>query len=129
MDWLLGYFDLSGVAVGSNAQAIRFLPEGAVGYGLTPEWQLYIYLALVVGIIANNYLRSLQRGGCFFSPRSLIISAISGAVLLPVVYRQVQLNHAEPTIVQLAMIFTTGLGYESLLGSAVDFRFTGQKRR
>jgi hypothetical protein len=128
MDWLLSYFDLSGVAVGPEARVLSAVPEGAVGYGLTLDWQLYIYLALVVGIIANNYLRSLQRGGCFFSPRSLIISAISGVVLLPVVYRQVQLNHAEPTIVQLAMIFTTGLGYESLLGSVVDFRFTGQRQ-
>ncbi len=122
MDWLLNYFDLSGAAAGPGTEA------ATAAHALTTDWQLYIYLALVVGIIANNYLRSLQRGGCFFSPRSLIVSAISGIVLLPVVYRQVQLNHAEPTIVQLAMIFTTGLGYESLLGSVVDFRLPEQRQ-
>ena len=123
MEFIINYFNLNPTPpappeVGAETLAAA-LPT------LSVEWQVYIYLALLAGILANNFLRLTREGdGCFTSIRMFIISAIIGVVLLPTAYKQAQLNQAQPTVVQLAIIFATGMGYENLLASVTGIGFT-----
>jgi len=100
--WIGDYFNLSREGLGIH---------NAISWG----WQLALYGALVLGIVANGFLAALRSGKRYrFRPVKLLVSAVIGLVLFPAVYDGAQANLGQPTLVQLAAIFAAGLGYESL---------------
>jgi hypothetical protein len=109
MGSILDYFNLSPRA------GINILPAE-----IPWAWQLALYGALVLGILANGILAAARsRRKYRFDGRKFIISAIVGLVIFPGVYEGSQANLGQPTLVQLALVFASGLGYESLFSGVV----------
>lgn len=107
LNWIGSYFNLSREGIGIH---------NAISW----EWQLALYGALVLGIVANGFLAALRSGKRYrFRPAKLLIGAVIGLVLFPGVYEGAQANLGQPTLVQLAAVFASGLGYESLFSGVV----------
>lgn len=110
MGSLFDYFDLS-----INGGAIQVAPEP-----IPLEWQLALYGALLLGILANSYLVAARsRRRYRFNWRRFLVGAIIALVIFPAVYDGAEANLGRPTLVQLALIFAAGLGYESLFSGVV----------
>jgi hypothetical protein len=117
MGWLLDYFDLSsGVGVSATPQPI---PLG---------WQLGFYAAVLLGILASSYLAAARtRRRYRFRWQRILISAIIGLAIFPAVYQGAQANLGQPGLVQLALVFSSGLGYESLFSGVVGLAGAPEK--
>lgn len=120
MDWLLNYFNLS-PQIGINA----VFPQ-PISFG----WQMALYGALVVGILANGVLAAVRAGRRYrFQWPRFLVSAIIGLVVFPAVFDGAQSNLSQPTLVQLAAVFASGLGYESLFSGIVGIAGITDKKR
>jgi len=105
MDGLFGYFNLSAQA---GIQAVYPQP-------ISLTWQLALYGALVVGILANGVFAAARSSRRYrFQWSRFVVCAIIGLVIFPAVYEGAQSNLGQPTLIQLAAVFASGLGYESL---------------
>lgn len=96
-------------------------------------WQLALYLALLAGIIAQSYLDSLRLGEKWqLSRQTVIVGSILALLAFPVVYQSAGLDASQPTLVQIALVFAAGLGYQSafmaLLAPASTQRRTSTRR-
>lgn len=110
MGWLVDYFNLSPRA-GINAV---FPKEISLG------WQLALYGAVVLGILASGVLAAARSGKRYrFKWSSFLVSAIIGLVIFPAVYDGAKSNLDQPTLVQLALIFASGMGYETMFSGIV----------
>ena len=68
-----------------------------------------------MGILANGVLVAARSGKRYrFQWSRFLVSAIIGLVIFPAVYDGAQSNLGKPTLVQLALIFASGMGYESI---------------
>jgi len=120
MDWLFNYFNLSPQ---SGIQAV--FPEP-----ISLGWQLALYGALVIGILVNGMLAALRAGRRYrFQWPRFLVSAAIGLVVFPAVFEGAQANLGEPTLVQLAGVFASGLGYESLFSGVVGIAGIQDKKR
>ena len=109
MEAILRYFDLSAKAgVTANPGPIPL------------SWQLALYGVLVLGVLANGALVAFRtRRRYRFQWRKFIVSAIIALAIFPAVYEGAKANLDKPTLVQLALVFSSGLGYESLFSGVV----------
>ena len=82
--------------------------------------QLALYATLVFGNIASNFLDA-YRSGQPWHPNllTLAFALVVGVVLLPGAIDANKLNGQKEELVQFAMVFTYGMGWQSLLGAAI----------
>ncbi|MBC7260877.1 MAG: hypothetical protein H5T63_02590 [Chloroflexi bacterium] len=88
---------------------------------LTLGRQLALYVTLMLGNIASSFLES-YRAGQVWRPNmlSILFAAIVGIVLLPGAIDANKLNGQKEELVQFAMVFTYGMGWQTLLGAAIS---------
>jgi len=82
-------------------------------------WQVALYGTLFVAIVASRYLQFANAGvtAGFFTTKFLLGDAVAALAALPVVYTKIQLKTDQPLLVQLALIFTPGMGLQHLIFS------------
>jgi len=82
--------------------------------------QLSLYGTLVFGSVASSFLDA-YRSGLPWRPQvfSLLFAFIVGIVLLPGAIDGNKLNGEKEELVQFAMVFTYGMGWQTLLGAAI----------
>lgn len=124
---LAKYFDLSKPVFGRAAEH----PEPAPAPGQPPPaagsmgvgWQLVVYVTLLVSVVASRYL-DLYRAGtasAFALDWPYLLSvAIVSLLAFPVVYDKAQLSRDRPMFLQLALIFTAGMGWEKIVATATQ---------
>jgi hypothetical protein len=112
---VIRYFDLQ-----SNSRATK--PKGFAGgdstFPVIPQ-----YGALVLGIAVQPFLTQFQNAKDWGYPSDwlqwLPFALIAGLVVFPGVYKNA-LDPAKPLFVQLCTIFAAGMGWQSLLRTAVE---------
>jgi len=95
-----------------DAEEATILPMGR---------QVALYGTLVFGNIASNFLDA-YRSGLPWRPNilSLVFAFIVGIVLLPGAVDTNKLNGQKEELVQFGMVFTYGMGWQTLLGAAIQ---------
>lgn len=91
------------------------------GMGKTLHW-LPQYLALILGILIQPFFASFQDTGTWSFEgitARVLFSLIVGLVIFPGVYRS-SIDPEKPILVQFGVIFTAGLGWETLLAAATQ---------
>ena len=83
--------------------------------------QLALYGTLVFGNVASNFLDA-YRSGLTWHPNflALVFAFIVGIVLLPGAIDTNKLNGQREELVQFATVFTYGMGWQTLLGAAIQ---------
>ena len=83
--------------------------------------QLALYGTLVFGNVASNFLDA-YRSGLAWRPHllSMVFAFIVGIVLLPGAIDTNKLNGEKEELVQFATVFTYGMGWQTLLGAAIQ---------
>ncbi len=110
---LVRYFDL-------QAASRLTMPKGqaAVRGKLLPV--LPQYAALILGIAVQPYLTMFQLSGHWQLtgwPQWLAFAAIVGIIVFPGVYKR-SIDPGKPLFVQLCVIFSAGIGWQSLFTTA-----------
>jgi hypothetical protein len=82
--------------------------------------QLALYGTLVFGNVGSNFLDA-YRSGLAWHPNflTLVFALIVAIVLLPGAIDANKLNGQKEELVQFAMVFTYGMGWQTLLGAAI----------
>jgi hypothetical protein len=109
MNRLIGYFDLY------RDRRPKVTP-GLAGAGNTIPWQ-FQYVALVLGILIEPGLTTYRQTQTWTFPDhwgAVAFAIVVGLIGLPFVYRKA-FDEAKPMVVQLAPIFTSGIGWQSLV--------------
>jgi hypothetical protein len=83
--------------------------------------QLALYGTLVFGNVASNFLDA-YRSGLPWHPNllTLAFAFVVAVVLLPGAIDANKLNGEREELVQFAMVFTYGMGWQTLLGAAIQ---------
>lgn len=115
MDGIKRYFDLMSDVREGNARGLGAASDQA----LPAVWPQYV--ALVLGIVLEPYFSAYQVSGTWdlggIAGR-VLFAVVAGVVALPAVYRNA-FDPQKPMVVQLSAIFTAGMGWQSLLGTAL----------
>jgi hypothetical protein len=107
---LIGYFDLYSRYRNEAARAF----EGTGSRFGSPVWIALQFLALVLGIIAKLFIDTVNKDSTpSVSWIRFIVTGIIALSIFPAVYKKT-LDASEPGFVHLCVIFTSGLGYETL---------------
>ncbi len=89
------------------------------------SWQFLIYGIFLAAVIASRFIdfyTSAIPGNVFVIDRQyLIFAAIVSLAAFPVVYDKAIGCRSSPYMVQVALVFTTGLGWEKLLSTLAYF--------
>jgi hypothetical protein len=87
---------------------------------LTVGRQLVFYLTVVFGNIASSFLEAYKVGQIWHPNITAILFAfVVGFVLLPGAVDQNKLNGQKEELVQYAMVFTYGMGGQTLVSAAI----------
>lgn len=110
---IISYFDLQ--------STIRDHPAGQAGEGSKIP-VIAQYGATALGVVADPYLHNYMSTGSFAVTwhalwLRVIFGLLIGIALLPAIYRAS--FDDRPTLVQLAALFVSGLGWQSLFSAAV----------
>jgi hypothetical protein len=111
-----------------SATELKAEDAGAeVSYTLPMGRQLALYGTLVFGNVASNFLDA-YRSGMPWRPNilALVFAFIVGIVLLPGAIDTNKLNGQREELVQFATVFTYGMGWQTLLGAAIQAAATGR---
>jgi hypothetical protein len=111
MNTLVRYFDISRRPTPNRA----FIEQGG-----TFPWFLQ-YLALVLGITVQPFLAAYQQSGAWHVnglAGRIVFAVITSLIVFPAVYRKA-FDPEKPLFVQFCAVFAAGMGWESLLKSAV----------
>jgi hypothetical protein len=83
--------------------------------------QLAVYGTLILGNFASSFLEA-YRASQVWRPSllALFFGLIVGLVLLPGATDANKMNGEREELVQFAMVFTYGMGWQSLLGAAIQ---------
>jgi hypothetical protein len=111
---IIRYFDLY-----SNVRPELPRERGA---GASEPSALLQWIALVLGVIIQPYLTQYRTNGAWnFNTGNfwswLLFSVITAIIVFPAVYKNA-FDPKKPILLQLIPIFTSGLGWEALLGAA-----------
>lgn len=109
LDEIVKYFDL--------VSHLRGKIESA---NLPPAWPQY--LALVLGIIIQPYFAHYQQTQVWMVQGifgRIIFALIVALAIFPAVYKNT-FDPTKPMFVQFCTIFVSGLGWESLLATAIE---------
>jgi hypothetical protein len=79
-------------------------------------------LAVLASHFLDSYMAGAYQGSVFsdWSWRYMLFAAIVTFTAFPIAYQKARENRDSPTLVQIGMIFLTGMGWDKLL-SAVHF--------
>jgi len=108
---LLAYFDLQskrrGVAIGYGGESLSVFPQ---------------YVAFVLGVIVQPFMTKFRVSGIWDVTFQALIgwtvfAVLVGLAVFPAVYRR-SFDAEHPAFVQFCSLFSTGLGWESLLSAA-----------
>jgi magnesium-transporting ATPase (P-type) len=114
----------------SEAKSLSMTPKqtklelnGKSAPRISTATQLEMFFTLILSVIASRFL-DYYRGAVSWNPlrdwQYLFFAVIVSLVAFLVVYRKAQRNRSEPTLVQLAFVFTAGIGWEKMLSTATD---------
>ena len=82
--------------------------------------QIALYITVVLGIFASGFLDSYRAGRVWHLDwPALVFALIVGIVLLPGAVDTNKLNGQKEELVQFAVVFTYGVGWQTLLGAAI----------
>ena len=82
--------------------------------------QIALYLTVILGIFASNFLESYQTGKPLSMDwLSLLFTLVAGLVLLPGAVDRQKLNGQKEELVQFAVVFTYGMGWQTLVGATI----------
>ncbi len=88
-------------------------------------WQLLVYGIFLIAVVASRYLdfyTSASPGNVFaLDWKYLLFAAIVSLAAFPVVYDKAIGCRNSPYMVQVALVFTTGLGWEKVLSTLAFF--------
>ena len=106
--------------LGTAAEVTAEDAGAEVSYKLPMGRQLSLYGTLVFGNVASNFLDA-YRSGLPWRPNflALVFAFIVGIALLPGAIDTNKLNGQKEELVQFAMVFTYGMGWQTLLGAAI----------
>jgi hypothetical protein len=110
---LLRYFDLQS---GRRPEGAQMQAGDSQHFPVFPQ-----YCALVLGIFVQPFLAEFQKAHAWNLAgwqSWIIFSALVGIVILPSVYKQ-SFDRSSNLFVQLCTIFVSGLGWQSLMQTAV----------
>ena len=114
MNAILKYFDLM-----SNVRDSVDRGTAAARKKLPAVWPQYVALAL--GILIQPFFMAYQQTGNWnfdgFLGR-ILFALICGIVILPAVYKNA-FDVSKPVLLQLATLFVSGMGWQSLLGTVL----------
>jgi hypothetical protein len=113
----LRYFDLNREASAKRSSAVG---AAAIHGGSNGSAWLQ-YLALIAGIIIQPSFAVYQQSHTWMwpdGPGYLLFSAIVGVIIFPAVYRKT-FDDKNPQLLSIAPIFTAGLGWQTLLATAL----------
>ncbi len=114
MNKLIRYFDLvseyrpkgpQARTAGPGTQELHWLPQ---------------YIALLIGIFAQRYLQQYLSTGSYNLTGALgwlVASVLLAGMVFPAVYKNA-FDATKPLFFQLCVIFSAGLGWESVVGTA-----------
>ena len=102
--------------------------EQSVSKDMPLQWQLVVMIMFMVGVLASHYLEFYMAGSpgrlVDWSWRYLLFAGIVTLAAFPAAYQGARENRASPTLVQIGMVFLTGMGWDKLL-SAVHYASRG----
>jgi hypothetical protein len=108
-----------GIAPSPAAAAPTLAPQPA---RMTVAWQILVYGVLVASIMSSRYL-DLYRAGLadqfVLDWRYLLFMSIVSLLAFPVVYDRAMMSTDRPVLVQIGLIFTTGMGWEKIVATAI----------
>lgn len=98
-------------------------PRGAVGTSRGKKLPPVLpqYIAVVLGILIQPFFSSYQESGDWGFEgilARLLFALIAGIVILPGVYKN-SFDPEKPIFIQLCLLFVAGMGWESLLSTAI----------
>lgn len=106
-----------------TAKPTKLELDGKSAPKISTATQLEMFFTLVLSVIASRFL-DYYRGAVSWNPLRdwpyLFFAVIVSLMAFPVVYQKAQRNRSEPTLVQLGLIFTAGIGWEKMLSTATD---------
>ena len=114
MNSIIRYFDLVSNLRPTAATAT------ARGKKLPPIWPQYV--VLVLGVLIQPFLAAYQQTRAWnFTGLAgrLLFAVIVGIVILPGVYKN-SFDPEKPLFIQLCLLFVAGMGWESLLRTAMS---------
>jgi len=115
--WLFDPLKLGGKPVEEEAYAAK---AAEVQPRLTLGRQIIFYLTVVFGNLASSFLEAYKVGQLWRpNPAAIIFALIVGFVLLPGAVDQNKLNGQKEELVQYAMVFTYGMGGQTLVSAAI----------
>ncbi len=97
------------------------VPEGRQ---MPLKWQLVVLITFLAGVLASHFLAAYQAAvspaAVFadWSWRYWLFAAIVTLAAFPVAYERARENTTSPTLVQIGMIFLTGMGWNTILNAA-----------
>ena len=101
--------------------------QGGVDHQDMPiKWQIVVLMTFMAAVLASHFLDSYMagayQGGVFvdWSWRYMLFAAIVTFTAFPIAYQKARENKDAPTLVQIGMVFLTGMGWDKLL-SAVHY--------
>jgi hypothetical protein len=115
MNQIIRYFDLASNVRPRIAQAM------AAGKQERPIHWFPQYVALVVGIIVQRFLKQYMLAGTWKLDGFwgwAVTSSFLAVMIFPAVYKK-SFEEQKPIFVQLCVIFTAGVGWQSLIGTAL----------
>ncbi len=87
---------------------------------LTIGRQVALYVTVVLGILASGFLESYQLGRQWtLDWVAILFALIVGIVLLPGAVDRQKLNGRKEELVQFAVVFTYGMGWQALFSAAI----------
>ncbi len=114
MNKLIGYFDLT------NTTGARRPAAYGAGPSTLSAWLQYV--ALVLGIFIEKYWSQYRATGHVSlagAPLHLAFALITALILFPGAYKNT-FNPGQSPFVQFCVIFTTGIGWQSVINNAVQ---------
>jgi hypothetical protein len=116
MNKIIKYFDLVSQYRVGEAKAVAN-PNGALQLHWLPQ-----YVALVIGVFFQPLYKSFMETQSIHLEHVWMWAGVSifiGLIIFPVVYKG-SFDPTKPIFVQLCVIFTGGLGWQSLIGTAMQ---------
>jgi hypothetical protein len=99
--------------------------EPGSGQQLSLPWQLIIYVIFMLAVIASRFIDFYTNGipgnPIVLDWKYLLFAAIISIAAFPVVYDKALATKNAPYLVQIALVFTTGLGWEKVLSTVAFF--------
>jgi hypothetical protein len=106
--------------LGAAAPDVETKEATEASFKLSLNRQMALYGTLVFGNVASSFLEA-YRASIAWRPNVLtfMFALIVGIVLLPGAIDANKLNGQKEELTQFAMVFTYGMGWQTLLGAAI----------